>query len=100
MKKFGLISGLFLLLAAPVLAYVPYENSPMNWNNNSMNYENSSMNFKNSPMNWDNSPMNPNAANIIYDNNGNARGYAVPKSNGTGVNVYDFKGNRVNYFNY
>lgn len=55
--------------------------------------------WENSPNNWNNSPNNPNA-NLIYDNYGNAQGYAVPKSNGTGVNVYDFDGKRRGYYNY
>ena len=55
--------------------------------------------WENSPNNWNNSRNNPNA-NLIYDNYGNAQGYAVPKANGTGVNVYDFDGNRRGYYNY
>lgn len=99
MKKFLL--SLLIILSAPsiCLAFTSWENSPNNWNNSENNWENSSNNYKNSPNNWTNSQNNP-KANLIYDNHGNPQGYAVPKSNGTGVNVYDFNGNRKNYYNY
>ncbi|CCY24403.1 tat pathway signal sequence [Brachyspira sp. CAG:484] len=99
MKKFILILMLLLINTTQVFAFTTWENSPNNWNNSINNWQNSPNNWVNSPNNWNNSINNPNA-NIIYDSNGNARGYAVPKSNGTGMNLYDFNGNRNGYYNY
>ena len=99
MKKFLIVLLILIGVQQMTKAFTTWENSPNNWNNSEANWENSSNNWKNSPNNWINSPNNPNA-NLIYDNNGNPRGYAVPKSNGTGVNVYDFNGNRQVYYNY
>lgn len=98
MKK---ILVLAILLALPTVSFgfTSWENSPNNCNNSVNNWENSPNNWQNSPNNWNNSRNNPNA-NLIYDNYGNAQGYAVPKANGTGVNVYDFDGNRRGYYNY
>lgn len=99
MKKYILILTLLFIIDSQGFAFTTWENSPNNWNNSVNNWQNSPNNWVNSPNNWNNSIYNPNA-NIIYDSNGNARGYAVPKSNGTGINIYDFNGNRNGYYNY
>ena len=77
MKMFSILICTFIL-SQPCFAFTKWEDSPYN---------------------WDNSRYNPNA-NIIYDSQGQAQGYAVPKQNGTGVNVYDFNGKRQGYYNY
>ncbi len=98
MKKLLIFTMLFFS-NLQMFAYTTWENNPNNWNNSTTNWDNSSTNWKNSPANWANNPMNPNA-NIIYDNNGKAQGYAVFKENGKGVNIYDFNGNRQEYYNF
>ena len=99
MKQILFIVALSFVCAQCAEAFTSWENSPNNWNNSENIWENSPNNWQNSPNNWNNSRNNPNA-NLIYDNYGNAQGYAVPKSNGTGVNVYDFNGNRRGDYNY
>ncbi len=84
------------LTSATVVAAQDWNSSPNNWDNNPNNWENSQYNWKNSPYNWDNSPNKWGNDRIIYDNEGNASGYAVPKKDG-GVNIYDFKGKRKEY---
>lgn len=96
---FGIILICVFFLCQPCFAFTKWEDSPYNWNNAEHNWQNSSTNWRNSPGNWNNSRYNPNA-NIIYDSQGQAQGYAVPKQNGTGVNVYDFNGKRQGYYNY
>lgn len=98
MKKIVLLI-IMLQISNCSFAYTSWENSPNNWNNSEYNWNNSSYNWNNSPYNWQNSQYNPNA-NIIYDNNGNPQGYAVPKTNGSGINLYNFNGKRTNYYNY
>jgi len=73
-----------------------WANNPNNFENSTMNFDNSPMNYNNSPMNFQNNPMNLNSDRIIRDNSGNARGYAVPKSDG-GVNYFDLQGHREGY---
>lgn len=97
-KRFIILICVFFLYQ-PCFAFTKWEDSPYNWNNAEHNWQNSSTNWRNSPGNWNNSRYNPNA-NIIYDSQGQAQGYAVPKQNGTGVNVYDFNGKRQGYYNY
>lgn len=97
-KMFSILICTFIL-SQPCFAFTKWEDSPYNWNNAEHNWQNSSSNWKNSPGNWNNSRYNPNA-NIIYNSQGQAQGYAVPKQNGTGVNVYDFNGKRQGYYNY
>lgn len=99
MKKIILMIAFLLSFNSIALAYTTWENNPANWENSSTNWDNNSMNWKNSPKNWNNNPMNPNA-NVIYDNKGNPQGYAVPKGNGKGVNIYNFEGDRQGYYNY
>lgn len=99
MKKIFFVGLIILLFQVRAFAYTSWENSSDNFNNSKYNYENSPSNYKNSPYNWNNSPSNPNAKNIIYNSNGKPQGYAVPKSNGTGVNLYDFNGNFQGYSN-
>ena len=99
MKKILILIAIMLVSQTFVYSYTPWADSPNNWNNSENNWQNSSNNWKNSPNNWKNSPRNPNA-NLIYDNNCNPQGYFVTKQNGTGVNVYDFNGNRRGYYNY
>ena len=97
-KRFIILICVFFLYQ-PCFAFTKWEDSPYNWNNAEHNWQNSSTNWRNSPGNWNNSRYNPNA-NIIYDSQGQAQGYAVLKQNGTGVNVYDFNGKRQGYYNY
>jgi len=59
-------------------------------------WEDSPNNWDNSINNWENSPNNWNSDRIIRDNSGNAKGYAVPNSNGV-INIYDLDGNRDGY---
>lgn len=98
MKKVLLIC-IVCLFANSSFAYTTWENNPNNWNNSQYNWQNSPNNWNNSPNNWNNSRHNPKAM-LIFDNNGNAQGYVVPKANGSGVNIYDLNGNRNNYYNY
>jgi hypothetical protein len=70
--------------------------SPNNWDNSVNNWENSPNNWKNSPGNWENSPNRWGNERLIYDNDGDSIGYAVPKEEG-GVNIYNFDGNRRGY---
>ena len=72
------------------------ENSPYS-------YDNSKYNSANSPYNYNNSKYNPknsiysNSDRIIYDEQGNATGYAVPKEGG-GVNYFEYdKTDRTGY---
>ena len=58
-------------------------------NNNPLNYNNSPLNFENSPNRYGNE-------NIIRNNQGNAVGYEVEKSDG-GVNYFNLNGERQGY---
>jgi len=98
MKKILILSLLVLSSNTAFANPYDYKNSPYNYDNSRYNYQNSSYNYQNSPYNYNNNPYNPNA-NIIYDENGKAKGYAVEKANGTGVNYYNFKGKRQGYSN-
>jgi len=54
------------------------------------------------PYSYQNNPFNPannqfGGSNAIYDNNGNYTGYAVPKADGSGVNIFSPYGNRTRY---
>ena len=52
--------------------------------------------LKNSPNNFENSPNRYGNENIIRDNQGNAVGYEVEKSDG-GVNYFNLNGERQGY---
>ena len=73
-----------------------FNNSPNNFENSPNNFENSPNNFANSPLNFENNTNRVNNSRVIRDNEGNATGYAVPKSNG-GVNYFDSSGHRTGY---
>jgi len=88
----------FLFLFVPTPFAQSPDNSPYNPKNSQYNPDNSPYNPKNSPYNPDNSRYKPNNDRIIRDNQGNAKGYAVPKKGG-GSNYYDFNGNRTGYSN-
>ena len=91
------IAYIYLFASSLVFAGVTsWEDSPNNWDNSINNWENSPNNWDNSPNNWENSPNNWNSDRIIRDNFGNAKGYAVPNSNGV-INIYDLNGNRDGY---
>jgi len=94
MKK--LILALAIISSSVFAEVTSWENSPYNWDNSEHNWENSSNNWENSPNNWENNPNNWNSDRIIRDNSGNAKGYAVPNSNGV-INIYDLDGNRDSY---
>lgn len=73
-----------------------FNNNPNNFNNSPLNFENSPDNFKNSPNNFENSPSRFGNDNIVRDNEGNAIGYGVEKSDG-GVNYFNLNGERQGY---
>ena len=93
-----LLTTVFSIIST--ICFADWENSPNNWENSSNNWENSSNNWKNSPNNWENSSSNSSSKNGVYDNQGNRRGYAVPRQSGSGVNYFDNEGNRTGYHNY
>ena len=101
MKKVALLLVFAVALSAQIkaYAYTSWENSPSNFNNSQANFQNSTANFRNSPANYQNSIANPDRSSVI-DANGNNFGYAVPKSNGSGVNIYSNDGSFRGYFNY
>jgi hypothetical protein len=96
MKSLAIVCVVFLLFSGTAVAQTDWNSSPYNWENSPYNWENSPHNFKNSPYNWDNSPYKWNNDRIIRDNQGRAKGYAVPREDG-GTNYYDFDGNRRGY---
>ena len=73
-----------------------FNNNPNNFENSPYNFENSPNNFQNSPNNFENSPNRYGNENIIRDNQGNAVGYGVEKSDG-GVNYFNLNGERQGY---
>ena len=89
MKSLAILFVFLLLFSGVAIAQT-------DWNSSPYNYENSPYNYKNSPYNYDNSPYKYNNERIIRDNQGRAKGYAVPKDDG-GTNYYDFDGNRRGY---
>ena len=88
------------MLATGVSFAQSWQNSPNNWQNSPNNWQNSPNNWRNSPNNWNNSPNNFNSRNGIYDNDGNRTGYAVPRADGSGVNIFNDDGGRLGYQNY
>jgi hypothetical protein len=84
--KAALIVG-GLLAASPAMAQ-SWANSPLNWQNSPLNYQNSPLNYNNSPLNYENSPLNYNSNRGIYDSDGNRWGYAVPREDGSGTNLF------------
>ena len=87
---------ILLLLSTSVYADGPWESSPYNWENNSLNWDNSSLNWDNNSLNWDNSPNNWDSNRIIRNTDGDATGYAVPKTGG-GINYFNLDGIREGY---
>jgi hypothetical protein len=77
-----------------------WQNNPNNWQNSSSNWQNTSQDWRNNPQNWENSAQNYNNANGIYDQSGNRIGYAVPRTDGSGVNYFDNSGHRTGYQNF
>ena len=96
MKSVAILFTFLLLFSGVAIAQSDWNSSPYNYKNSPYNYENSPYNYKNSPYNYDNSPYKSNNDRIIRDNQGRAKGYAVPKEDG-GTNYYDLKGNRKGY---
>jgi hypothetical protein len=92
----SILISITLLFSGAAFAQTDWDSSPHNWKNNESNWENNSSNWKNNPHNWDNSPHKYNNDRIIRDNQGRAKGYAVPKDDG-GANYYDLDGNRQGY---
>jgi hypothetical protein len=76
-----------------------WKNNPNNWQNSSENFQNTSQDWRNNPQNWENSAQNYNNKNGIYDPNGNRIGYAVPRTDGSGVNFFDNSGRRFGFQN-
>ena len=71
-----------------------------NWPNSPNNWQNSPNNWQNNPNNWQNNSNNFNSQNGIYDNEGNRLGYAVPRADGSGVNIFKDDGDHLGYQNY
>jgi len=96
--------GCCMLLATTMIGGAAFaqswQNSPNNWQNSHNNWQNSPNNWQNSHNNWQNSPNNFNSQNGIYDNEGNRAGYAVPRADGSGVNIFNDDGDRIGYQNY
>jgi hypothetical protein len=86
----------FFFSFAPLTFAQDWKSSPNNWENSPNNWQNSPNNWQNSPQNWNNSPMRFGSDRIIRDENGNAAGYVVPKSDG-GANIFDLNGRRRGY---
>lgn len=100
MKKIIVTFVLLFFAASPALAWdnssMNWDNRPENWNNRPENWENRPENWENRPENWNNRPENFNNNRIIRDEQGNAKGYIVPKPSG-GANIFDMDGNRKAY---
>jgi hypothetical protein len=96
MKSLAMIFIFLIPFSGVAIAQTDWDSSPHNWKNSPYNWKNSPHNWRNNPHNWDNSPYKWNNDRIIRDNQGRAKGYAVPKEDG-GVNYYDFDGNRKGY---
>jgi hypothetical protein len=94
------IATLIIALVAIAISFAhadgPWESSPYNWENNSLNWDNSSLNWDNNSLNWDNSPNNWDSNRIIRNTDGDATGYAVPKTGG-GINYFNLDGVREGY---
>jgi len=82
MKSVAVLFTFLLLFSGVAIAQSDWNSSPYN--------------YKNSPYNYENSPYKSYNDRIIRDNQGRAKGYAVPKEDG-GTNYYDLKGNRKGY---
>ena len=91
-----MISMLLAPLFSPAAMAQDWNSSPWNWANNPNNWENTSSNWRNNPNNWQNSPNRWGNERILRDDNGDPRGYAVPKRDG-GVNFFDLSGQRRGY---
>ena len=87
---------LSLISSISIADSTDFNNNPLNYNNSPLNFENSPNNFQNSPNNFENSPNRYGNENIIRDNQGNAVGYEVEKSDG-GVNYFNLNGERQGY---
>jgi len=99
MKKLAVYSLYFILIfcvLSDISQAQDWNSNPYNWQNSPYNFNNSSNNWQNNPNNWQNSPNKWGNDRIIRDNQGNPRGYAVPKADG-GVNFFDQRGNRRGY---
>ena len=79
---------IFISLILSLISSISIADST-DFNNNPLNYNNSPLNFENSTNRYGNE-------NIIRDNQGNAVGYEVEKSDG-GVNYFNLNGERQGY---
>lgn len=70
--------------------------SPYSYESSPYNYQNSPYNYRNSPYNYRNSPVNPDS-NGVYDSQGNRQGYAVPRRDGSGFNVFSNDGRWIGF---
>ena len=97
-KAIWIVVALSIIMGISICVAVAgdWNSSPNNWENSPNNWNNSPNNWNNSPNNWNNSPNKWGNDRIIYDNDGQPKGYVVPKENG-GANVYDLNGNRRGY---
>ena len=94
--KFFISFILICLSGISIADNTDFNNNPNNFENSPLNFENSPNNFHNSPNNFENSPNRYGNENIIRDNQGNAVGYEVEKSDG-GVNYFNLNGERQGY---
>lgn len=90
-----------VLLVLALLAPAPssagdWDSSASNWKNSSSNWSNSDNNWENSPNNWENSPNRWGNDRTIYESDGEAEGYVVPKDGG-GTNLYGNDGARQGF---
>lgn len=96
----ALFGGVLVIVTGATAYAQNWENSPYNFKNSPYNFQNSPYNFRNSPYNFDNSQYNYGANNGIYTPNGSRQGYAAPRADGSGVNLFDSNGNPMGYHNY
>ena len=92
MMRILIISLVLIGLSAPAFAQ---QGNPFSPSNNPYAPQNNPYSQQNNPFNPDNSRFG--GRNAIYDSQGNYTGYAVPKTDGTGINIFRPDGNRTGY---
>ena len=84
-----------ILLVLTVTPTFAQQGNPYSSSNNPYAAQNNPYSYQNNPFNPDNSQFG--GKNAIYDDDGNYTGYAVPKSDGSGVNIFSPDGDRTGY---
>ena len=84
-----------ILLSLTASSAFAQQGNPYSPSNNPYAAQNNPYAPQNNPFNPDNSQFG--GKNAIYDNNGNYTGYAVPKEDGSGVNIFSPNGQRRGY---